>query len=95
MGDMLIRNVPETARADLAELAKRQGKSISETTKSALMHGIDALRKLGPEHAAIPMGTRLQQIFAGVFDTDDEAKEFGRILEEVRQGPERPLPDFK
>ena len=95
MGDLLIRNIADSVKADLAEIADREGKSISETTKRALIYGIDVLKKLDAEEAAIPMGQRLQRIFAGVFETDEEAKEFQRILEEVRHGPERPLPDFK
>jgi hypothetical protein len=95
MSDLLIRNISDSIKADLAEIADRKGKSISETSKWALVYGIDVLKKLDAEEAAVPMGKRLQQIFADVFKTDEEAEEFKRILEEVRHGPERPLPDFK
>ena len=95
MGDLLIRNIPDALKADLAKIAGRKGSTLSETAKRTLLYGIDVVKKLDEEDAATPMGQLLQQIFAGVFDTEEEADEFHRVLEEIRHGPERSLPDFK
>jgi antitoxin FitA len=95
MGDLLIRDIPEALKADLARIADRKGESLSETAKSAMLHGLDVVKRLDAQEMALPMGQRLRQIFGGMFETDDEAEEFQRVLDEIRRAPQRPLPDFK
>lgn len=97
MGDLLIRNVPDALKADLNELADLSGESISETAKQALREGVAAVRsKRSVERDALPMGQRLQSLFSGLFDSQEEAEEFHRMLEEERRTDfGRPLPDFE
>lgn len=97
MGDLLIRNIADALKADLDELAGRTGHSLSDTAKEALREGVDqAKRRLSSNEAELPLGQRLKAIFEGVFDTQEEAEEFHRYLEEQRKNDfGRPLPDFK
>jgi hypothetical protein len=97
LGDLLIRNVPEALKADLDKLADLAGESISDTAKKALREGIEAVKgKHLADRDALPMGQRLQALFSGLFDSQKEAEEFHRKLEEERKADfGRPLPDFE
>ena len=92
MGDMLIRNISASERADLERLAQANDASLAETAREAFREGLRVLAGRKAEQDDMPMGQRLRQIFAGVFDTQEEFEDFQRILGEVRSGPHRPLP---
>ena len=96
MGDLLIRNVAEALKTDLDQLADRTGQSLSDTAKEALREGVNlAKRRLASDAYKLPLGQRLQAAFAGTFETQDEAEEFHRYLDEQRKKDTgRPLPDF-
>lgn len=93
MGDLLIRNVSDAVKANIRELAQTARMSLSDIARLALTAGIEpARRQIAAERDLPPPGEHLRQLFAGAFQTDEEAAEFRQILEEVRHGPERPLP---
>ena len=97
MGDLLIRNVAEALKADLERLAKETGQSLSETAKVALGEGVKIARKRQvSDRRKLPLGQRLRAIFEGTFDSEREADEFHRYLDQQRKNSvPRPLPDFK
>jgi hypothetical protein len=97
MGDLLIRNVPEAMKADLARLAELADSNLSEAAKLALGEGIEAAtKKLEMSRHEVPLGERLREIFSGVFATNEEAEAFHRELEQDRKSDfGRPLPDFE
>jgi hypothetical protein len=97
MGDLLIRNIPEAMKTDLSEIANLTGSNLTETAKLALREGIEATKKrLESEADERPLGDRLREIFAGVFDTNQEAEEFHREIERERKSDfGRPLPNFE
>jgi antitoxin FitA len=97
MGDLLIRNIAEALKADLERLAKETGQSLSETAKVALGEGVKVARKRQvSDRGKLPLGQRLRAIFEGTFESDSEADDFHRYLEEQRKkSVARPLPDFK
>ncbi|MBD0413359.1 ribbon-helix-helix protein, CopG family [Oryzicola mucosus] len=96
MGDLLIRNIPEALRADIEALARRKGQSLSEAAREALRAGVAAVGKATEENDRLPAGDRLKAIFAGVFESDDEAEAFQKELEAMRRNDiGRPVPDFE
>jgi len=96
MGDLLIRNVAEALKTDLDQLADRTGQSLSDAAKEALWEGVNLVkRRLASDADKLPLGQRLQAAFAGAFESQDEAEEFHRSLDEQRKKDTgRPLPDF-
>ncbi|MEJ6781866.1 plasmid stabilization protein [Aminobacter sp. Piv2-1] len=94
MGDLLIRNIPEALRSDIESLARKRGQSLSETAREALRAGIEAASARDKDIEPLPAGERLRSIFAGVFDTEEEADEFAEILVEARRNAfGRPVPE--
>lgn len=93
MGDMLIRNIPEAWKADIDTLAKRGDRSRTDLAREALRVGLDEIARKQSGEDNTPPGDRLRAIFKGIFDTNEEADEFQRDLDEVRRGDYgRPFP---
>jgi plasmid stability protein len=95
MGDLLIRNVPEAMKRDIAERAERNGNSLSDEMKSLL-------RKAMADHDAEEKPVRsawesLQEVFAPL--TAEEKDEFAKIMEEIEAERKkdfgRPFEDFE
>lgn len=96
MGDLLIRNVPDSMKAELSRLADATDRSLSEAAKLALSAGIKAVTSELDTTTEVPLGHRLRSIFAGAFETDDEAEAFRDAIEKERKTDiVRPLPDFE
>lgn len=94
MGDLLIRNISDALRADIESLARKRGQSLSDTAREALRAGIVAVGNRDAVAKAAPAGERLRAIFAGAFESNEEADEFQRNLDQVRRGDfGRPIPD--
>jgi len=79
MGDLLIRNVPEDLKRDLAEAARLAGRSLSDEAKRRLRQPV-------PEESALPRTgaefvQSIQDFFADV--PDEEREEFAKIMDEV------------
>jgi plasmid stability protein len=97
MGDLLIRNIADALKTDLDALADRTGRSLSETAKEVLRDGVEiAKKRLAAQAESLPLGQRLKAIYEGAFDSEAEAEEYQRYLDQLRKGAVgRPLPDFE
>lgn len=96
MGDLLIRNIPDALKADLQKLADKKGQSLSKAAQEALRAGLAAAAQQHGKTDALPPGDRLREIFAGAFESDAEAEEFRKALDDVRKSDfGRPPPDFE
>ena len=97
MGDLLIRDISDAMKANLASLAEQTDTSLSDAAKLALAEGIEAARRKS-ELAAdeIPFGDRLRAMFGGIFETNEEAEAFHDEIETERKADfGRPLPDLE
>ena len=82
MGDLLIRDIPESLKRDIAEIAKRNGRSLSEETKRLLQRGLslDEETKSSPDVYA-----QFRQEFASALLTDDEHDEMMSAIDNWKQ----------
>jgi antitoxin FitA len=79
MGDLLIRNVPEDLKRDLAEAARLAGRSLSDEAKRRL-------RQSAPQETALPRtgADLLQSMQAFLSDVSDgDRDEFAEIVDEI------------
>jgi hypothetical protein len=97
MGDLLIRNIAEALKTDLDALADHTGRSLTDTAKDALREGVElAKKRLASQADVLPLGQRLKAIYDGAFESEAEAEEYYRYLDQQRKGATgRPLPDFE
>lgn len=93
MGDLLIRNIPEALKADLATRAAKSGRSLSEEAKSLLRQSLDERYERKPEQNAYDM-IRSAFVEADALMSDEEHRDFLSAIEEGRQDMGRPVPDF-
>lgn len=93
MGDLLIRNVTDSMKADIRQMADLAGLPQAEVARRVLAAGLESARQqLKREGAFPPPGQHLREIFSGMFDNQGDAETFQEVLEEVRRGQARPLP---
>lgn len=97
MGDLLIRNIPDVLKAEIARAAAQEGTSLSSEAIDILRVGLSARRKAG-ETAKKSAWEVLRPI---LLDEDDPGigREFAEIMEEVEAERKRdfgrPLPDLE
>ena len=80
MGDLLIRDVPDDLKRDLAEAAHRAGRSLSDEAKRRLRRAADT-NFSNDEHPKRGAGTALLEIFADI--PDEEREQFAKIMDEI------------
>jgi plasmid stability protein len=89
MGDLLIRDIPEDLKRELSEIARRAGRSTSETAKAIIEKAVADHRS----HEEVTPGRNayeeLRAIFADIPDAEREA--FAEIMNEVEA---QRKPDF-
>lgn len=97
MGDLLIRNIPDALKAEIASAAANEGTSLSSEAIGILRDGLSARKR--PEAVA---GKSAWDVLRPIlFDESDagEGKAFGEIMEKVeaarKQDFGRPLPDLE
>jgi antitoxin FitA len=79
MGDMLIRNVSDAMKRDIAARAERNGRSLSDETKALIQK---AMMITGTENSLErPALDGLREVFLPL--TPEERDEFSEIMEEV------------
>lgn len=79
MGDMLIRNVPDDLKRDLAEAARIAGRSLSDEAKRRLRS--PTAEKSAPARTG---GELIRSIQAALADIPDEEREaFAKIMDEI------------
>jgi len=87
MGDLLIRNVPQSLKRDLQESARRAGRSLSEEVKRRLQKpGEDGAERRTFGNAG---HENLSEIFSGI--PLEEREEFSRIMDEIEAERKRDL----
>lgn len=80
MGDLLIRNVPDDLKRDLAEAARLAGRSLSDEAKRRLRQSPP------PQETALPRtgADLLQSMQAFLSDVSDgDRDEFAEIVDEI------------
>ncbi|KAA0699333.1 plasmid stabilization protein [Neorhizobium sp. P12A] len=95
MGDLLIRNVPEAMKLDIAELAEKNGNSLSDEAKNLLRKGMIAT------HADMEPngGSTFDAIRRAFVDAGASGDEFAKIMDEIEAERKtdfgRPVEDFE
>lgn len=83
MGDLLIRNISDALKRDIAAAADRAGRSLSDEAKELLRKGLIAESDIKPaEDSAYEV---LRAAMAGDLMTDEEHAEFMAGIEESRK----------
>ena len=98
MGNLLIRDFPQTLKSEISKAANSNGRSISEEVKFRLRRDSEAFSP-APVCSGTETGAQLydemRAVFHGVFENDFEFEQFERELEGVRKNEfSRPPPDF-
>ncbi|AYG68038.1 MULTISPECIES: plasmid stabilization protein [unclassified Rhizobium] len=96
MSDLLIRDISEPMKHDIAERAKQAGRSLSEEAKELLQKALIA-EKAATEGAGVSAWDLLRPI---LYDGDDAAAtEYARIMDEIEAERKtdfgRPVEDFE
>ena len=97
MGDMLIRGIPDAIKTELTQLARDEGKSLSETAVDLLRKGMAADRA----DRAKPKQSAWDALRSAFIDADavDHDGEFAKIMDEIEAERKkdfgRPVPDFE
>jgi len=97
MGDMLLRGVPDAIKAELTDLAKQDGQSLSEKAIQILRRGMLVERedRTKPPKSAWKM-LRSAAVETGAIDDEGE---FGKIMDEIEAERKRdfgrPISDFE
>lgn len=79
MGDLLIRNIPEAVKQEIAEAAKARGQSLSDKAVDLLQKGLLAERSDDPA----PRGSAWETLRA-VFESQGAIDgDFAEVMEEV------------
>jgi plasmid stability protein len=97
MGDLLIRNIPDAMKAELADAAAVQGNSLSQEAIAVLKAGLENRRGV-----AKPEGPSAWEVLRPIFhdENDPAAGElFSQILDEIEAERKkdfgRPIPDLE
>ena len=94
MGDLLIRNISEAMKRDIAEAAQRSGNSLSDEAKELLREALH--RKTEAQSDAVPVYEAIRAAFVSENAVDDE---FAAIMDEIEAERKkdfgRPFEDFE
>jgi antitoxin FitA len=85
MGDLLIRNISDAMKRDIALRAEKNGNSLSEEAKNLLQKAM-----FGASGADKPARSGLDS-FREIFSplTEEEQKEFARVMDELEADRKR------
>jgi len=97
MGDILIRNIPDQLKAELAQLAGEEGSSLSAAAVDVLWEGINA-KRTAQKNSGLALWRALREDLVNA-EPDELDLEYERIMEEVEAERKsdfgRPLPDLE
>ncbi|MDB5555513.1 MAG: plasmid stabilization protein [Rhizobium sp.] len=79
MGDLLIRDVPDSLKRDLSEAARKAGRSLSDEAKLRLTQDVNAQE--APKMSGADFVAGIQALFADI--PYEEREEFAKIMDEV------------
>ena len=95
MGDLLVRDIPEAVKMNLAEKAKQGGRSLSDEVKLRLVQSLVDDERNPRRRDNAYNAIRRAFVEANALMSDEQHAEFTRGTEEVRKDFGRPLPDFE
>ncbi|EJC82293.1 hypothetical protein Rleg4DRAFT_3999 [Rhizobium leguminosarum bv. trifolii WSM2297] len=94
MGDLLIRNISDAMKRDIAEAAQRSGNSLSDEAKDLLRDALQ--RKTEAKSETVSVYDAIRAAFVSENAVDDE---FAAIMEEIEAARKkdfgRPFEDFE
>jgi plasmid stability protein len=79
MGDLLIRNIPDAMKRDIAARAERNGNSLSEEAKELLRKGMVTTESSEAQNGA----SAFDSIRRAFLDADASGDEFAKIMDEI------------
>lgn len=79
MGDLLIRNIPDAMKRDIALRAEKSGNSLSDEAKNLLQKAMFGAS--GTDKPARSGLDSFREIFSPL--TEEEQKEFARVMDEL------------
>ena len=95
MGDLLIRNIPDSLKHDIARAADRNGRSLSDEAKEILREGLIAEKQF----KAMGEQSAYDILRAAFYTEDGSGDEFARAMEEIETERKkdfgRPLEGFE
>ena len=95
MGDLLIRNLPDGLRQDLASAASASGQNLSDAAKEAIRVGLSQIAKLKTEPRQNAYDA-ITAAFGDSFPSDELHDAYVKDLEYARKsGFERPVAEFE
>jgi plasmid stability protein len=96
MGDLLIRNIPDTLKIEITGLAERTGRSLSDEAKELLRKGLLA-EGARSDDRGLSAWDRLRPILADARNEsgEDFARHMDRIEAERKNDFGRPVEDFE
>ena len=95
MSDLLVRDLPDAVKANLADKAKQGGRSLSDEVKLRLVQSLVDDEQHPKRYDNAFNAIRRAFIEADALMTDEEHAEFMRGIEESRRDVGRPPPDFE
>ena len=95
MSDLLVRDLPDAVKANLADKAKHGGRSLSDEVKLRLVQSLVDDEQHPKRYDNAFNAIRRAFIENDALMTDEEHAEFMRGIEEGRKDMGRPPPDFE
>ena len=95
MGDMLIRNVPDAVKSNLAKKARQSGRSLSDEVKLRLAKSLLDDEKQPEKFDNAYDAIRSVFVNSNALMTDDEHAEFMDDINTMRRTPPRAVADFE
>jgi len=85
MGDLLIRNIPDAMKRDIALRAEKSGNSLSDEAKNLLQKAMFGAS--GTDKQARSGLDSFREIFSPL--TEEEQREFARVMDELEADRKR------
>jgi plasmid stability protein len=83
MGDLLVRNIPDTIRRDLIARAHESGRSLSDEAKHMISAGLAAEESKAAGSSGEDFVHDLLKVFADI--PEAERKQFSDIMDEIEE----------
>jgi len=83
MGDLLVRNIPDTLKQDLITRAHKSGRSLSDETKYVISKGLAAEISEPAQKSGEQFANDLLKLFADI--PKEEKEQYSKIMDEVEE----------
>ncbi|MBL0370431.1 hypothetical protein JJB09_00170 [Rhizobium sp. KVB221] len=83
MSNLLVRDIPESLKQDLSNVARETGRSMSDEVKDMIRQGIAAHRAEKSGVHAKNAFEELRELFA---PSDEESEHFAEIMNDIENG---------